>query len=527
MTEMTEHGRTDELPINPGTAPKLTEWANEPTALVLMEDLELARPAHDLFVTKIQRWVDLMEVKNAARPKKVKGRSNVQPKLIRRQAEWRYAPLSEPFNSSNKLFDVRPVTFEDVASARQNETLLNYQFRSKIKRVSFIDSYVRTCVDEGTSVVRVGWSRITKEVEEEVPVWEYVAPGSEEEMKLFETALKAKAENPRGFMEQAPPEMQAAIEFYEESGQPNIAYQIGTEMITVDKVLDNRPVLDVVNPHNLYFDPSCGDDLEKAGFVIVSFETSQAELKKEPKRYKNLQHVNWEGATTVMDPYHQPNSRDTNFNYKDALRKRVVAYEYWGLYDIHGTGEMVPIVATWVEGVLVRMEENPFPDGKPPFVVVPYMPLKRQVMGESDAELLEDNQMILGAVSRGMIDLLGRSANAQQGFAKGMLDVVNKRRFEAGQDYEFNPNMPPQQGIVEHKYPEIPRSAMEMITLQNQEAEALTGVKAFHGGMTGNAYGDVATGILGMLDAASPNGKWRSCGVWLPVWFWSARRSSR
>ena len=84
-----------------------------------------------------------------------------------------------------------------------------------------------------------------------------------------------------------------------------------------------------------------------------------------------------------MDPYHQPNSRDTNFNYKDALRKRVVAYEYWGLYDIHGTGEMVPIVATWVEGVLVRMEENPFPDGKPPFVVVPYMPLKRQVMGES------------------------------------------------------------------------------------------------------------------------------------------------
>lgn len=500
---MTDYTREDELPINPAMAPKLTEWVNEPSARTLMEDLELSRPAHDVFVNKIQRWADLMAVTGKARPKKIKGRSQVQPRLIRRQAEWRYAPLSEPFNSSAKMFDVKPVTFEDAASARQNEILLNYQFRSKINRVPFIDSYVRSCVDEGTAVVRLGWSRITKEVEEEVPVWEYATPTSQEEMALFEQAIEAKQANPRGFLEGAPPDLQAAVEFFEESGQPNVATQIGTEMVLVEKVLDNRPTLGVINPQNFYFDPSCGEEFEKAGFVIVSFETSQAELLKEPNRYKNLQHVNWEGASPVLEPHHTPNSLDTNFNYKDTLRKRVVAYEYWGYYDIHKNGTLVPIVATWVEGVMVRLEENPFPDGKPPFVVVPYMPIKRQVMGESDAEILEDNQNIIGAVSRGMIDLMGRSANAQQGFAKGMLDVVNKRRFEAGQDYEFNPNMPPLQGIVEHKYPEIPRSAMEMLNLQNQEAEALTGVKAFHGGMTGNAYGDVATGIRGILDAAS------------------------
>jgi hypothetical protein len=117
--------------------------------------------------------------------------------------------------------------------------------------------------------------------------------------------------------------------------------------------------------------------------------------------------------------------------------------------------------------------------------------------------MLEDNQKILGAVTRGMIDLLGRSANAQQGMAKGMLDPLNKRRFENGQDYEYNPNQNPNNGLIDHKYPEIPQSAMLMLNLQNQEAEALTGVKSFSGGVSGESYGQVAAGIRGVLDAAS------------------------
>jgi len=56
---------------------------------------------------------------------------------------------------------------------------------------------------------------------------------------------------------------------------------------------------------------------------------------------------------------------------------------------------------------------------------------------------------------------------------------------------------------MEHKYPEIPQSAMLMLQMQNQEAEALTGVKAFSGGLSGEAYGDVAAGIKGILDAAA------------------------
>ena len=481
---------------------KLTNWEKEPDVRDLKQDLENARPAHQSRMQDIQRWSDLMAVRGSAKPAKVKGRSSVQPKLIRRQAEWRYSALTEPFLGSNKLFKVEPVTFEDAEAARQNSLVLNWQFRTKLNRVNFVDNFVRATVDEGTSITRVGWKRQTIMVDQEVPVYDFFPLQTEEQLAAFQTALDQQAADPRGYEEDVPDEIKAAIELYNESGQATYAQQSGVTTVKVEKVLVNQPVVDLLDPQNVIIDPSCNGDLDKALFVIVSFETNKADLLKEPDRYKNLDAVNWEGNMPMTQPDHNTSTPDS-YQLNDPLRKKVVAYEYWGFRDIHGDGELVPIVATWIGDICIRMEENPFPDGKLPFVVVPYLPVKRNLYGEPDAELLEDNQKILGAVTRGMIDLLGRSANGQQGMAKGMLDPLNRRRYDNGQDYEFNPSMSPANGVIEHKFPDIPQSALLMLNLQNQEAEALTGVKSFAGGISGEAYGDVAAGIRGVLDAAS------------------------
>jgi hypothetical protein len=479
----------------------LTDWANEPTLLNLKYDFQSAKAPHDLQMGKIKRWNDLMRVEGAAKPKKVKGRSSVQPKLIRRQAEWRYSALTEPFLGSSKLFKVSPVTFEDHEAAKQNELVLNYQFRTKLNRVKFIDDYVRSTVDEGTSIVRTGWKRVVVKVKEKAPVWEHIQITTQEEMDVFKQALELNVSDPRAYEESVPPEIRAAVDYFEESQVPTVARQKGTEEVEVEKVLLNHPTVEVLNPENVYIDPSCEGDLAKAMYVIVSFETSKAELAKEPGRYKNLDQILWEGNSPLSQPDHATNTPEERTH--DSLRKKVVAFEYWGFYNIKGGDELYPFVCTWIGNTIVRMETNPFPDQKLPFVVVPYLPVKRELMGEPDAELLEDNQAILGAVTRGMIDLMGRSANGQQGFAKGMLDPLNKRRFENGQDYEFNPNLSPANGHINHTYPEIPQSAPMMVQIQNQEAEALTGVKSFGGGISGDAYGEVAAGIRGVLDAAS------------------------
>ena len=93
--------------------------------------------------------------------------------LIRKQAEWRYPALTEPFLSTDELFQVSPVSWEDRDAAIQNEMVLNYQFNTKIDKVRFIDEYVRAAVNEGTAIIRTGWCNYTRTVEEEVPVYAY------------------------------------------------------------------------------------------------------------------------------------------------------------------------------------------------------------------------------------------------------------------------------------------------------------------------------------------------------------------
>jgi hypothetical protein len=131
------------------------------------------------------------------------------------------------------------------------------------------------------------------------------------------------------------------------------------------------------------------------------------------------------------------------------------------------------------------------------------MPVRASSYGEPDGELLKDNQDITGAVVRGAIDLLAKSANSQTGMRKDMLDVTNKRLFKKGADYEFNGGVDPGQGVYQHKFPEIPRSAFDMLAIQNNEAESLTGVKAFASGINSGALGEGASNAKRAMDAAA------------------------
>lgn len=482
-------------------AKKLTKWSNEPSIYDLKNDFTLAQNFHDEQEAKIHHWRDVIEVKGNSKPPKREGRSSVQPKVVRRQAEWRYSALTEPFLNSEKVFRVLPRTFEDEEAAKQNEILLNYQFDTQLNKVKFIDDVVRTTVNDGTCIIRTGWDRETRIVATESPIYNYLPDSSPEFTQVLQSAMEMQQLNPRQYDEEVPDEIKASVEATNQMGMPTRAMLIGTETVEDEEVITNKPVAEIINNANVYIDPTCNGDISRAMFIIVSFETNKAELVKQ-NRYVNLNLVDWDSNAPVADGNHETDT-DDSFRFKDTARKRVVAYEYWGYYDINGDDTLVPIVATWIGDTIIRMEENPYPDGKLPFIFIPYLPIVRSVYGEPDAALLEDNQRIIGALTRGMIDLLGRSANSQIGLAKGMLDVVNERKFKAGEDYFFNPGFSPVNSYIEHKYPEIPQSALLLLQTQNQEAEALTGIKSFTGGISGDAYGQVATGIKGALDSAS------------------------
>lgn len=496
---MNDHMPDDPLVVPGQEVPKLTSWINEPKLKELQADYETAKSVHDSHMSKVKTWNDYRNGTGQAAPKTQKGQSKVQPKLIRKQAEWRYAALSEPFLSTPDLFKADPRTWEDKDGAVQTETVLNMQFTTQLNRTALIDEYVRAGVDEGTIILRTGWEY--RDTTELVPQNLYRAVIDPSIAPIYQQMQQIEQTNPVQLLSY-PQELQDGYNQSKQTGVPVRLLVVGTEMVEQTKVLKNQPTVEVCNLANVYIDPACQGDLTKAKFIIYGFETTLADLKADG-RYTNLEKINVTNNSPLSQPDFQPNA-SPDLQPVGKTRKRITAYEYWGYWDIDDSGLLSPIVATWVGDTLIRMDNNPFPDSGLPFVSVQYLPVRKSIYGEPDAELLKDNQDILGAVTRGMIDLLGKSANSQTGFAKNMLDAANKRRYEQGQDYEYNPGVQPQNGIFTHTFPEIPASAQFMVGLMNNDAESLTGVKAFSStGIDGNSLGQTATGVRGALDAAS------------------------
>lgn len=425
------------------------DWENPPTVGELSAEVQDALNDVASNHERIRHWLKL---RDAERLEHQAGKSGIQPKLVRKQAEWRYSSLSEPYLSTEDLFDCKPVTAEDVAAAQHNKLILNHQFNNDINKTAFIDTLVRTLTDEGTAFIKVGW---------------------EYEEALTTTVDTVEAED-------------GTIEF---TSKP---YEILVPVV-------NRPSLEVCHYTSVIPDPTCEGDMDNATFVAYRYQTAVKDLEA-TGLYKNLEHIGHDQRETLLDLQLE---HTHNFKFKDRARRKVTVTEYWGEWDIRDDGTVEPILACFAGDTLIRLEINPFPDGKPPFISIPYLPVKNSLYGEPDAALTEDNQEIIGATMRGVVDLLAKSANSQTGIRKGFLDALNQRRFERGDDYVFNPISSPSEAIYMHQFPTIPNSALQLIESQNVEAESITGVKAYHGGIGGESLGRTATGARGALDAAS------------------------
>ena len=480
------------------------DWKKEPELAELKKDFDLVKSNHDTEVAKITKARNLKNIEGGAKLAKVAGRSNVQPKLIRKNNEWQYASLANPFLSTEDVFNAYPVSAEDVYAAEQNGLLLNYQFNNKLRKVKFINDLVHDCVDNGVVFARVGWKTVTSQIVENTPVFSYTV-AQDYDMPYLEGLAKLQNEQPNEFMAYATEEDKESLNSTLRNNAPTIAKLERYDETPKEVLVHNHPEVTVVDYRNLYVGPCYNGDITTAEFVIYSYETSIADLRKDGK-FTNLDSIENKSENILADNDHTPSKfyeDGSNFALKDD-RQRIVAYEYWGNYDINDDGIFVAITATWVGSTLVHLDRNPFPDQLHPFVAACSNHITNSVYGEADAHVLEDNQAIVGAVTRGMIDLMGRSANAQTGVRADALDPVNLRKFNNGENYMYRPNVAdPRSMMVTHTYPEIPAAAFNMIQYQQNEAESMSGVKAFNSSLSGNSLGDTATAVRGVLDATA------------------------
>ena len=476
---------------NPKPSDLQPQWKNPPTVNQLEQDVKEAQPDFDVHVNDVSKWLDIRDAK--LKVKIPKGQSKMSPKLVRKQNEWRYAALSEPFLSSEDMYDVDPQTYQDEEAARENAIVINKQFEVDIDRVKFIDEYVRTAVDEGTVFVRVGWDYEEEEVTYLQPIKTKILPPEiQAQVDQAYQAVQIGQMDPMAFQQMmAQAEQQAIIVDTDE-------FEEVTEVI----IKSNKPTLDVCDYDRVMLDPTCEGDMDKAQFIVYQFISSKAELREDPK-YSNVEHIMTDVNSDNVLNYADEDIINSSFQFKDEPRKKLVVTEYWGEWDIHNDGTTIPIVATYVGKVMIRLEENPFPDRKPPFVKVNYLPKRRDVYGgEPDAVLIEEHQDVIGAVTRGMIDLMGKSANAQQGVSANALDPAQKVKFEQGKDFIFNPDVDPSKAFWMATYPEIPQSAMQLIEMHTKDAEEMTSIVPFSAAQQGG-LGNTAAAVRSATDATA------------------------
>ena len=417
----------------------------------LKADLKASDTLRLEWFNKIAEWRN--ETVGREYGNEVKGKSRIVSKDIKKQLDWMLPTLADPFLSTSDIIKCSPITFEDVLSARQNELILITQFCRKFPRYNFLMKALKVLATEGTLVVQTGWDYEDEEIE-----------------TMAETVMEDEI-----------------------TGEEYIAM---TKQKTT-RIKKNQPTAVVCRNEDIYIDPTCMDDMDKCQFVIHRYETDLSTLKADG-RYKNLEKVaSTEGNNRDYGFYPEDH---TYFDFKDKARKKMVVYEYWGNYDVNEDGVAEPIVCAWIGNTIIRLQSNPYPDNKPPFLVVPFNAVPFQMHGDSLASVIGDNQKVKTAIIRGIMDNMANSNNGQLGMRKGALDISNRKKFLEGKNFEYNgsPN-----DFWQGSYNQIPGSAFDVLTIMNNEIESQTGVKSFSGGITGSSLGSTATGARGALDATA------------------------
>lgn len=495
----------NKTPVKPDVA-KLNDWKNPPSFQDLYQNYTDAQSDHVLVIEKFEeRKINMDGGSPINAPK---GKSRARPRVIRKQAEWKYPALEEPFLNSENMFEVKPRTFEDVESAKQNQTLINYQWNVQIDKTELIGNTVRTIYDDGTVIAKVGWESDEDivMVDKEVPVY----ASAEESIMIIEQAIAS------GSMSQE--QAQQIIS----SGQP---IPIGSEVIQVEKtvLVKNQPSYEVCDTRNVVLDPTANGKVEDLQFLIHEYDTTMSELKTEEYKeetetnpetgeeevfeygiYHNLDKVPIENTNDGREYYNDVDEYESSFEFQDKPRKKLRAYEYWGYWDTNGDGETEVIVATWIGKQLIRMELSPFPFNGFPFAIAKYLPRVNEMYGQSDGDLLVENQEAIGRMKRAAYDITADVAVGQEFIDEQFFaSPSQKDNYRSGKTVYFRHGMDPRNSVFKSKIESVPNAVFDMIALENTDAESLTGTKSFSQGLGSQAFGSVATGIRSSLDATS------------------------
>ena len=415
----------------------------------------------------IEKWVK--EFNGNPYGNETKNKASVVSRDIKKSALQQHASIIDPFVNNEDIVDAVPMTASDKPISDQTELLLNFQFCRDFDRYNFVSDTFKVLQREGTVVGKVSWEFEEEEQMVEKPVMGLVP-----------------VQDP----EQAMQMRQQGIPPYEQG-------QVGTQMVPEMVTIINRPRVELVRNSMLWIDPTAEGTIEDAKFVVYKYMSSLSELRQDG-RYKNLDSIVVDGS--IIYDEDTPYYRDETFAFEDKPRQQIEVIEYWGNFDMNEDGIAEPVVCTWVGDTIIRIEDNPFPDNKHPFVSCAYDSDPFSIYGSSQGDVISTDQKIKTGIKRAILDTLDASTNGQKGVRKGTLDIVNKRKFNKGDDFEFIGST---NDIWQGSFNAIPGDVLNFYGIVDNDIQQLTGVRP-NGATTGPMnLGNGSQGMGQSLDSSA------------------------
>ena len=421
------------------------------------KDLEEAQPVKTVQNEYVSNMINIY--KGDVQYTKVKGSTFVSKEVFK-QVEWAKAQYKHPFVSNDTIVRLAPqLGSGNVEFSQQSEALMNYFYIKKFNRYNFMTDALHTLLVEGTLVVRTGW--------------EY-----DGEMRQIEVPIVGQDPN---------------------SGEQ---IQLGSQIVNKEVPIVNKPTASIVKADNIFIDPTA-TTMEEVQYIVQRREVRLHELK-EAGIYKNLDILEKRSTNPLnKDNYTEPYTMEKNptlsFNMEDTDRRKMYMYEYWGYNKLEENGDVKPVVCCWIDDTIVRLEENPYPDQKIPFLVLQFIKEPHTLWGKALTEMISEHQRIKTGLMRGIFDDLAQSNNTQKGVQKGNLDPINMKRFLNGESFEFN--LSPT-AFYQGNYNRIPSEIFKVIQDVDYDKQLLSGVIPMQGGQGAQAiYGSQAskTGQLSSL----------------------------
>jgi len=452
---------------------KDTNTLNHDDMLEIIEhDLHESRSYHDDVMATISTWMD--EYSGEPYGNEEEGRSAIVWKLIKKQGESLISNIIKPFLGNYSIVEIDPVTEADVYKSKIDEKLINHYWNKEFKATRFLKSLGKVLIPEGTCFIRVGWERETREKEQTIP------------LKALTDEMK-KSFGDRG------------AEFIENND--------GTVTIKVINILSNKPTAKIVRNEDVYIDPTA-DSFDEAKFLIYEMRTSLSDIMDDPiydeDAIKRLKKIVDENDDVRRDGFDLHNYNLSDFEFKDEARKKITLYEYWGEYDLDGEGNTEPVVATMAkygkDTLILRMEKNPFPFKKIPFVCIPLYEEPFKIYGRGLPDMISDEQKLSTSVVRGIIDNMANSNNGVKFFKKGSLDAVNFNRLKRGDKYvEINTHDSINTAIMDGNFNQLPQHIYNMLAMLDSQAESLTGITKAMQGLPGSEMKSSTSNFAAMM----------------------------